>query len=79
MSKTKGYAAASPKVPLVPFTFDRREAREHDVVIDIKYCGVCHSDIHQTRKEWGDFLNRRSSPDRTGARDRCTSPRSARK
>lgn len=56
MSKTKGYAAASPKVPLVPFTFDRREAREHDVVIDIKYCGICHSDIHQTRNEWGDFL-----------------------
>jgi len=56
MSKTKGYAAASPKAPLVPFSFDRREAREHDVVIDIKYCGICHSDIHQTRNEWGDFL-----------------------
>jgi uncharacterized zinc-type alcohol dehydrogenase-like protein len=53
---TKGYAAISPKSPLVPFTFERREPREHDVVIDIKYCGVCHSDIHQSRDEWSDYL-----------------------
>jgi alcohol dehydrogenase (NADP+) len=55
MSKSKGYAAMSPKAPLAPYSFDRREAREHDVVIDIKYCGICHSDIHQTRDEWSDY------------------------
>jgi uncharacterized zinc-type alcohol dehydrogenase-like protein len=53
MSIAKGYAAASVKAPLAPFTFERREPREHDVVIDIKYCGICHSDIHQARDEWG--------------------------
>jgi len=56
MSKTKGYAAPIAKAPLAPFSFERREPGEHDVVIDIKYCGICHSDIHQTRNEWGDFL-----------------------
>jgi uncharacterized zinc-type alcohol dehydrogenase-like protein len=56
MSKTKGYAAMTAKAPLTPYSFERREPRDHDVAIDIKYCGVCHSDIHQTRNEWGDFL-----------------------
>ena len=55
MSKSKGYAAMSPKAPLAPYSFERREPREHDVVIDIKYCGICHSDIHQTRDEWSDY------------------------
>jgi uncharacterized zinc-type alcohol dehydrogenase-like protein len=53
MSKTRGYAAAAVKAPLAPYSFDRREPREHDVSIDIKFCGVCHSDIHQARDEWG--------------------------
>jgi len=53
MNKTKAYAAASAKTPLAPFTIERREPREHDVCIDIKYCGICHTDIHQTREEWG--------------------------
>ncbi len=53
MPQTKGYAASAAKAPLAPFTFERREPREHDVVIDIKYCGICHSDIHQARDEWG--------------------------
>jgi len=53
MIHAKGYAALTPKAPLVPYTFDRREPKEHDVVIDIKYCGICHSDIHQARDEWG--------------------------
>ena len=44
----------TPKAPLVPFSFERREPREHDVVIDIQYCGICHSDIHQAREEWGE-------------------------
>jgi len=51
---TSGYAAMRPKAPLVPFSFERREPREHDVVIDIQYCGICHSDIHQAREEWGE-------------------------
>ncbi len=55
MSKCKGYAAIKAKAPLGPFSFDRRETREHDVVIDIKYCGICHSDIHQARDEWSDY------------------------
>lgn len=48
-----GYATRGPKTPLAPFTFERREPRERDVMIEILYCGVCHSDIHQVRDEWG--------------------------
>ena len=51
--KTPAYAATSTKSPLAPFTLERREPGPHDVLIDILYCGVCHSDIHQTRDEWG--------------------------
>jgi uncharacterized zinc-type alcohol dehydrogenase-like protein len=50
---TKGYAASQVGAPLVPFSFRRRDPRADDVVIDIKYCGICHSDIHQARDEWG--------------------------
>jgi len=53
---TKGYAAATLGAPLAPFSFERREPRADDVVIDIKYCGICHSDIHQVRDEWGGSL-----------------------
>jgi uncharacterized zinc-type alcohol dehydrogenase-like protein len=53
MLKVKGYAALKAKGPLAPFSFERREPLEHDVVIDIKFCGICHSDIHQVRDEWG--------------------------
>ncbi|MGJ4746539.1 NAD(P)-dependent alcohol dehydrogenase [Leptospira sp. SA-E8] len=53
MIPAKGYAAAVAKAPLAPFQFDRREAKDEDVVIDIQYCGICHSDIHQARDEWG--------------------------
>lgn len=55
MSKSKGYAALAAKAPLAPYSFERREPRGHDVVIDIKYCGICHSDIHQARNEWSDY------------------------
>ena len=48
-----GYAAEAPTAPLKPFTFDRREPGREDVKIDILYCGVCHSDLHITRDEWG--------------------------
>ncbi len=53
MSNVTGYAAGSVKAPLAPFSFERRQPGEHDVAIDIKYCGICHSDIHQARDEWG--------------------------
>jgi uncharacterized zinc-type alcohol dehydrogenase-like protein len=53
MIHAKGYAAITPKAPLVPYSFERREPKDHDVVIEIKYCGICHSDIHQARDEWG--------------------------
>ena len=53
MLKTPAYAAASATTPLGPFSIERREAGPRDVRIDILYCGVCHSDIHQVRDEWG--------------------------
>jgi len=56
MLAAKGYAALSPKSPLAPFEFKRREVGEQDVLIDIAYCGVCHSDVHQVRDEWGGSL-----------------------
>jgi uncharacterized zinc-type alcohol dehydrogenase-like protein len=52
MTKTSAYAAPAAGQPLVPFSFERREPRPEDVVIDILFCGVCHSDIHQARGEW---------------------------
>ncbi len=52
--KVYGYAAHSAKASLAPFSFERREPREYDIVIGIQYCGVCHSDIHQVNNEWGD-------------------------
>ncbi len=48
-----GYAASSADTPLAPFTFERRALREDDVGIDIKFCGICHSDIHTVKNEWG--------------------------
>lgn len=53
MIATKAYAALKPKEQLVPYSFDRRDPKDFDVVIDIKYCGICHSDIHMVRDEWG--------------------------
>ncbi len=53
---TRSYAARAVREPLAPFTFERREPLPHDIVIDILYCGVCHSDIHQARDEWGGSL-----------------------
>jgi len=50
--KTPAYAAPSAGKPLAPFSVDRREPGPRDVQIDILYCGVCHSDIHQARDEW---------------------------
>lgn len=53
MIPVKAYAAQSATSPLGPFSFERRDVGPHDVQIDILYCGVCHSDIHQARSEWG--------------------------
>lgn len=48
----RGYASHSATSELVPFKFERRDPRAMDVVIDILYCGICHSDIHAARNEW---------------------------
>ncbi len=53
MLPTSGYATKGPASKLEPFTFERREPGPHDVLIEILYCGICHSDIHQARDEWG--------------------------
>jgi alcohol dehydrogenase (NADP+) len=47
-----GYAAPSAKAELKPFRFERREPRDDDVVIEILYCGVCHTDIHYVQNDW---------------------------
>ncbi|KAA9000670.1 NAD(P)-dependent alcohol dehydrogenase [Affinibrenneria salicis] len=51
--KVLGYAAQSAQTPLAPFQFARRDPRPDDVVIEVLYCGVCHSDLHQARNDWG--------------------------
>ncbi|HTJ58814.1 MAG TPA: NAD(P)-dependent alcohol dehydrogenase [Devosiaceae bacterium] len=51
--KTIGYAAQSATGPLAPFTFERRELRANDVAMEILYSGVCHSDLHTARGDWG--------------------------
>jgi uncharacterized zinc-type alcohol dehydrogenase-like protein len=53
MTQAKAYAAQSATDPLGPYSFERRDLRPHDVQIEIFYCGVCHSDLHTVRGEWG--------------------------
>lgn len=53
MLPTQGYAADSPTSPLAPYSFERRAPGPRDVLIDIQFCGICHSDIHQARDGWG--------------------------
>ena len=53
MIKTLAYAAPAAGKPLAPFTVERREPGPDDILIDILFCGVCHSDVHQVRDEWG--------------------------
>lgn len=50
---SKGYAVKSAKAPLEQFSFERRNLGSKDVALDIYYAGICHSDIHQAREEWG--------------------------
>lgn len=52
MYKTKGYAVQNAESKFEPFEFERRELNARDVLIEIMYCGVCHTDIHQVRNEW---------------------------
>lgn len=53
MIQSKGYAAQNKTSPLAPWTFERREPGANDVVVEILFSGICHSDIHQVRDEWG--------------------------
>ena len=52
MIQTKGYAAQTPETDLVPWNFERREVGANDIQIEILFCGVCHSDLHQIKNEW---------------------------
>ena len=53
MISTKGYAVQDAKSDLAPWSFERREVGPHDVQFDIQFCGVCHSDLHQIKDDWG--------------------------
>ncbi|MEO6522837.1 MAG: NAD(P)-dependent alcohol dehydrogenase [Mucilaginibacter sp.] len=52
MITTKAYAAQSPTTDLAPWSFERRDVGPHDVQLDIQFCGVCHSDLHQIKNDW---------------------------
>lgn len=52
MTQAKAYAAQTPQTDLAPWEFERRDVGPHDVQIEIHYCGVCHSDLHQIKDEW---------------------------
>jgi len=56
MYKAKAYAAASATSPLASSTIARRDPTEHDVQIEILFCGICHSDLHSVRNEWSEFM-----------------------
>ena len=53
MRSVNAYAAQNATTPLAPFNIERREPEDFDVHVEILYCGVCHSDLHQIRDEWG--------------------------
>jgi uncharacterized zinc-type alcohol dehydrogenase-like protein len=53
MTRAIGYAAQDAASPLAPYEFERRDLRDNDVSIRILYCGVCHSDLHSCRNDWG--------------------------
>ena len=75
MSTTaNAYAAYAADTPFAPFSFERRDPGPKDVAIDILFCGVCHSDLHTARGEWGAD----AVPVRAGARDRRPCPRGGR-
>ncbi len=51
--RANAWAALAPRAPLAPFAVSRRDVGPHDVLIEIAWCGVCHSDLHHVRDEWG--------------------------
>lgn len=53
---TKGYATHDASAKFEPFEFTRRDVGPSDILIDIQYCGICHSDIHQAKNEWPDLM-----------------------
>ena len=57
MYKAKAYAAASATTPLASITIPRRDPTAGDVQIDILFCGICHSDLHEVRNEWSDLMS----------------------
>jgi len=56
MPSSKGYAALDAQTPLAPFSFSRREPGATEIAVEILYCGVCHSDLHMARNEWGQSI-----------------------
>src|SRR5258707_13923531 len=56
MQKIQAWGAPAASKPLAPMTIERREPGARDIVLDILFCGVCHSDIHQARDEWSGGL-----------------------
>src|SRR5680860_1367182 len=54
MKTVNAYAAPSATDPLIPTTVDRRDLGPHDILIDIKFAGICHSDIHMAKGHWGE-------------------------
>src|SRR5262245_42156241 len=56
MKSVRAYAAHAANAQLAPYTVERRDPGPHDVEIEISHCGVCHSDLHQARDEWGGAL-----------------------
>jgi hypothetical protein len=56
MYKAKAYSARSATSPLVSTTVARRDPNEHDIQIEILFCGICHSDLHQVRDEWKNVM-----------------------
>ncbi len=56
MTASKGYAALSAQSPLAPFSFERRTPGATEIAVEILYCGVCHSDLHMARNEWGQSI-----------------------
>jgi uncharacterized zinc-type alcohol dehydrogenase-like protein len=56
VKQTKGYATHDENAIFAPFDFERRDLGPHDILIDIEYAGICHSDIHQAKNEWKDSM-----------------------
>jgi hypothetical protein len=56
MYNARAYSATSATSPLASTTIARRDPAEHDVQIEILYCGICHSDLHSVRNEWSEFM-----------------------